>query len=391
MKLSYSRLSVYLDCGYQFALKYLGAARYNESSDALDVGKAVHWALEQTVKEMVAAGLVGMQAVPIDKVLAYYEKVAVDETGLMTFEGYHDGLAIIRSLKLTFDPSLVLEVEGEFDDPIAGTPHSIGGFIDRVAKVDEETMEVLDYKTGKILVTAEHNKQLMIYAWSLAKRYSWAQKFRLVIEMIRTGETSVWTISREEVDKMGAWLTHVANRLEREIAAFEEDKQLALAAAEQGEAAPSPRAFGTKIGANCQWCPFAGLCLKTHPLGSADVKAGNTMESMVAEFVRLQTIGKRAYGGMYKVLAKIEQAAMKTDVTQVDTPLGTFRLESDMDFTLPDVVDVFKAHNTKVSPYLKLDFYKLKALAAKPTELGASLRKVARPKVSVVEVKDEEY
>lgn len=386
MKLSYSRLSVFLDCPKRFLIQYMGAERYNETTDALDTGKAFHWAVENTVKEMIEAGVTGRVEVPKDRVLQLFNGCDIEETGPMSLYAHSDGVEIIRSMTLMVDPSKVAYVEGDFEEAIPATPHTIGGFIDRVDRLDAETMEVIDYKTGKVLVQAENNKQLMIYAWALSKRYPEIMRWKLTIEMVRTGESSSWEVETKDLKKIEEWLTYIANRLDAEIAQWREEQE---AIAEFGKDEVKQIAFKPVVGANCQWCPFAADCLKDHPLGVPEPMSTNDMIRMVEDYVRLSTMGKRAYSGKYRLLSKIEAAVMRSDVSEFDTSVGRYVIDSGMTFNLTEVVDVFKAHGRKISPFLKLDDWKLKREAEKDTELGRALREVSRPKIDLKLIETE--
>jgi putative RecB family exonuclease len=138
--LSYSRLSRFEQCPLSFKLHYIERLRA-EPGLPLRFGKAVHAVLEVLVREHMEEERVG----PL-----WQEAWAREErTGVDVFQ---EGVEILQRFvrdQGALDAHDVLAVEKEFRLPVGSFTEL--GFIDRVDRVDDETIKVIDYKTNRML------------------------------------------------------------------------------------------------------------------------------------------------------------------------------------------------------------------------------------------------
>ena len=113
------------------------------------------------------------------------------------------------------------------------------GFVDCVV-IDGDTLEIIDYKTGYVLVSPKENEQLIIYACGLIEKFSAAFEF----EKIKL------TIVQPCRDRFESWTTTTAQiqaRGEKILARVEDIK---AGAAEFDASDPEA----------CQWCDAKTVC-----------------------------------------------------------------------------------------------------------------------------------
>ena len=234
--LSYSRLSRFEQCPRSFQFHYV-ARRQATPGMPLRFGKVVHAALERLLREVVDREKTG----PLDEkraVALFSEAWAAEKlTGLHEFG---EGIAIVRAFvraQGVVDHRDVLAIEKEFRLP-AG-PFTVLGFIDRVDRIDDETIEVIDYKTNRQLFTRDEvdtSLQLSLYELAVRRMWPWAKKVRLTFAMLRQG------------------LRMTTTRTEEQLAA-------ALTYAETlGRMTETETEFPARVSGNCVYCDHRAHC-----------------------------------------------------------------------------------------------------------------------------------
>jgi len=94
----------------------------------------------------------------------------------------------------------VLAVEKEFHLPVG--PFTVLGFIDRVNWVDDETIEVVDYKTNRQIFTRDEvdsSLQLSLYHVAVQRLWPWAKNIKLTFRMLRHGLRQETTRTPEQL------------------------------------------------------------------------------------------------------------------------------------------------------------------------------------------------
>ncbi len=198
--LSYSRLSRFEQCPLSFKLHYIEKLRA-EPGLPLRFGKAVHAVLEVLVREHMEEERVG----PLSEERAvelWQEAWAREEmTGVEVFQ---EGVEILQRFvrdQGTLDAHDVLAVEQEFRLPVG--PFTVLGFIDRVDRVDDETIEVIDYKTNRMLFTraeVDTSLQLSLYETAVRRIWPWAKNVKLTFDMLRHGIRQQTERTSEQLD-----------------------------------------------------------------------------------------------------------------------------------------------------------------------------------------------
>jgi len=185
--LSFSRLSRFETCPLSYRFHYVDQLPA-EPGVPLRFGKLIHAVLESLVREVLENELTG----PLSEERAVEllrEAWAADE--LVGVDVFQEALRIVRDFvrgQGVVDHRNVLAVEKEFRLPVG--EFEVLGFIDRVDQVDDETIEVIDYKTNRQLFTREEvdtSLQLSLYAAAVKRLWPWAKKVKLAFLMLRHG------------------------------------------------------------------------------------------------------------------------------------------------------------------------------------------------------------
>ena len=234
--LSYSRLSRFEQCPLSFKLHYIDQ-KQAEPGVPLRFGKAVHAVLETLVREHMEQEREG----PLSEERAvelWQEAWAAGElSGIAVFE---EGLGILRSFVRRqghLDHQDVLAIERRFELMVG--PFVVLGFIDRVDRVDDETIEVIDYKTNRLLFNREEvdtSLQMSLYELAVRQLWPWAKKVRLTFDMLRHD------------------LRMTTERTEEQLAG-------ALAYVEtMGRMTEEAREFPARLNPNCVYCDHRQDC-----------------------------------------------------------------------------------------------------------------------------------
>ncbi len=183
--LSFSRLSRFEQCPLSFKLHYIDK-QVAEPGDPLKFGKAVHAVLEALVREHVSDERVG--PLSEDRAIEILSAAWAAE-GLAGMGLFQEGVDILRGFvrdQGELDHRDVLAFEKEFRLQVGR--FTVLGFIDRVDCVDDETVEVIDYKTNRLLFTREEvdtSLQMSLYHLAAKQLWPWAKKVRLTFHMLR--------------------------------------------------------------------------------------------------------------------------------------------------------------------------------------------------------------
>ncbi len=159
--LSHSSISLYQECPQKWKFKYID--KIPEAPKwFFSFGQSVHKALE------FFYGVRMLPAPTLDELLAHYKRHWKKEgykDARQEAEYFADGERILRGFYdkhiPTFRPPLFAEYPFKLD--VDGVP--VAGFIDRIDKLDNGNLAVVDYKTGKAfdLKRVEKDAQLTMY------------------------------------------------------------------------------------------------------------------------------------------------------------------------------------------------------------------------------------
>jgi RecB family exonuclease len=234
--LSYSRLSRFEQCPLSFKIHYIDK-QVAEPGDPLKFGKAIHAVLERLVREHVDTERVA--PLSEDRALELF-RLAWTAEGMTGVELFQEGVEILRTFVLDqgeLDHRDVLAIEKEFHLPVGR--FTVLGFIDRVDCVDDETVEVIDYKTNRQLFTredVEHSLQMSLYHLAALKLWPWAKKVRLTFHMLRHGLRMQTERTLEQLDTARLYVETL------------------------GEMTEKATEFPARLNANCIYCDHRQQC-----------------------------------------------------------------------------------------------------------------------------------
>lgn len=212
--LSYSRLSRFETCPLSYRLHYI-EKKQAEPGLPLRFGKTIHAVLERLIKEVVDDERTG--PLSEERAIELYREAWGAErlTGMDVFA---EGLAILRRFiaeQGVVDHRDVLAIEKEFRLPVG--PLEVLGFIDRVDWIDDETVEVIDYKTNHQLFTRDEvdtSLQMSLYEVAVRRLWPWAKKVKLTFWMLRHGVRQETTRTEEQLADALAYVETLGRQTE---------------------------------------------------------------------------------------------------------------------------------------------------------------------------------
>lgn len=212
--LSYSRLSRFETCPLSYRLHYI-EKKQAEPGLPLRFGKTIHAVLERLIKEVVDDERTG--TLSEERAIELYRETwgAEQLTGMDVFA---EGLAILRRFiaeQGVVDHRDVLAIEKEFRLPVG--PFEVLGFIDRVDWIDDETVEVIDYKTNHQLFTRDEvdtSLQMSLYEVAVRRLWPWAKKVKLTFWMLRHGVRQQTTRTEEQLADALAYVETLGRQTE---------------------------------------------------------------------------------------------------------------------------------------------------------------------------------
>jgi len=234
--LSYSRLSRFETCPLSYRLHYI-EKKQAEPGLPLRFGKTIHAVLERLIKEVVDDERTG--PLSEERAIELYREAWGAErlTGMDVFA---EGLAILRRFiaeQGVVDHRDVLAIEKEFRLPVG--PFEVLGFIDRVDWIDDETVEVIDYKTNHQLFTRDEvdtSLQMSLYEVAVRRLWPWAKKVKLTFWMLRHGVRQVTTRTEEQLADALAYIETLGRQTE------------------------TATAYPARLNTNCSYCDHRKQC-----------------------------------------------------------------------------------------------------------------------------------
>ncbi|MEK7576425.1 MAG: PD-(D/E)XK nuclease family protein [Patescibacteria group bacterium] len=245
MRISFSALDTYTTCPQKYKFQEIDKIKGPKSKEAL-FGTAIHEALKfmfsrdplfPTSEEVTAhfrENFTSIQSISDSNKTRYLE------SGEKMLKDFYT-----KNPPWTFR---VVDLESRFeaiiDDPVYSTSHTLVGSIDRIDKRDDETFEIIDYKTSRKLPsqeTVDNNMQLAIYQIGLRKRWPHIQpeQIKLTLYFVKSNEKLSTTRNAET---LAGTETKILSRLH----VIEEKTKI-------GDFPPTPSAL-------CEWCPYKQMC-----------------------------------------------------------------------------------------------------------------------------------
>jgi len=212
--LSVSRLKRYEQCPCAFKLHYVDELP-SEPGIPGEFGKLLHDTLQQLFQWVVDEEFTGF--LPEDRMVALYRE-AWSRSGLTGLALYQEGLTILRSYVRRHpkvDHFNVLGIEIEFNLQLE--EFIVNGRIDRVDRVDDETVRIIDYKSNRMLFHREEvdfDLQMSCYALAARELYPWAKRFEFVFHMLRHDLHMGTTRSDEQIQDAAGYIVALGRETE---------------------------------------------------------------------------------------------------------------------------------------------------------------------------------
>jgi RecB family exonuclease len=253
---SVSRLKRYEQCPRAFALQYIDKAprdtdptfttRFDlDLHEGADFGSLIHTTLETIFRWVVQNEFQGSP--PEDVITKSYRDAfqASAITGNDTFGEGRDLLRVYFDRHPIVDHLSVLDVEREFRIQREGV--TLLGYIDRVDKIDDETIRIVDYKTNRMLFSRDDvdtDLQMSIYGVAAKTLYPWAKRVEYAFDMIR--HDIRMTTERDESDLQEAsdYVVALTQRIE----------------AKANDPLELEKTFPAVLNGLCHWCGQNDRC-----------------------------------------------------------------------------------------------------------------------------------
>ena len=255
MRYSHSSIETFKTCPLQFKYNYIEKPDIKKKQNAeAFMGSMVHDTLEKLYKDLKYNKIN-----TIEEVLAYYNSLFKESYSEDKVEIIREGF-IIENYRETgekylinyynqykpFDQSKTLGLEQEitisFYDSLKDKTYNLVGYIDKLALISEDHIEIGDYKTNAQAKTQEEvdkDRQLAIYMIAIKKLYPFVKEISLSWYFLSAGikQTSYRTDEQLKV-------------LEEEV--IENIRDI--------EDAKEKDYFPAKPSALCDWCSFRTIC-----------------------------------------------------------------------------------------------------------------------------------
>jgi putative RecB family exonuclease len=188
-RFSHSKLTTYQQCPQKYKFRYVDEIPPPVRSIELHLGDTVHQALEKLYADALLGKLHSS-----DELLAFYQgkwdegyspQMRIVRSGTNARTYLELGRQMLRAYHQRFYPfneSTTLELEEKFSFPLSDG-HEIKGIIDRLARAEDGSLEIHDYKTSRRYPSPSQvgsDMQLALYELALRQRWPDAQRITLI-------------------------------------------------------------------------------------------------------------------------------------------------------------------------------------------------------------------
>jgi len=271
--LSVSRIKLFEKCPQAFRYRYVHKRKGDPSTNiAASLGKLVHKAFEIIFTKAEAEEYVG--PVTDEMILSAY-RTAFGSEPVFDQQSYVNGGEWLRGYfrrHPKIDAYDILGTEVRFDFDFEG--FHIMGYIDRIDRVDDETIRVVDYKTNRFAFSREAlatDLQVSVYEFAVRMLFEQAKNVQLRFDMVRLGFEQATKREAETSVEALRFMVDMAKAIEHPDQPWE-----------------------AKLNPLCPWCDHRSHCVEYQEAITQDFKimvvAPEDLEAVAGERERAKTI-----------------------------------------------------------------------------------------------------
>jgi putative RecB family exonuclease len=244
---SHSRLSTFEQCPMRYKFQYIDKIRVKRDGIEAFMGSRVHEVLQKLYDDLSMS-----KPNTLDELLEYYDK--------LWEENWHSNVVIVRKnygadhyrntgrqAIITyyeqyepFDSTTTLGTEEKFIIPLDDeNRYKLIGYIDRLARTPDGTIEIHDYKTSKRLPSQEdvdNDRQLALYQLAIQTKWPKEKDMKLIWHYLIHNMEMVSSRTAEQLEKEKSDILKIIAEIE------------------------STDSFEALESALCPWCDFQELC-----------------------------------------------------------------------------------------------------------------------------------
>ncbi|MCH7883397.1 PD-(D/E)XK nuclease family protein [Patescibacteria group bacterium] len=375
MRISYSAIDTYKTCPLKYKYQEIDKIKVPKSKEAV-FGTALHASLKfMFSRDPLYPTLDEVVNFYLDK-WAHYTTKAVwnDESEVKAFQD--QGIAILKKFYSHNQPwnFNVLDLESRFEVPLTdehtGETHTLAGIIDRIDKPDDNTYEIIDYKTGRRMPsqeTLDQNLQLSIYHLGLVRRWPHIENknIRLTLHFLKHGEKISTTRTADDLERTKKTILGTIHEIHERKS--------------KDDFPPTPSAL-------CNWCGYRPICPVWKHLYQKDKKTPNKEEitRIIKEYFELKVEAQKNSARIKELHAMLADYMKEEDVLRLFSDEGyiakTVKTAEKYDF---DRVKEILEPLGKWSEVLKADEKKLAMLLPTlSTDIQQKIKEVSTQKTT---------
>ncbi|MDQ5882963.1 MAG: nuclease family protein [Patescibacteria group bacterium] len=236
------------------------------------------------------------------------EEKAYFQEGLRMLEQYY---------KFNFPPkTTILDLETRFEAVVDETPdqpggkHILTGVIDRIDKLPDGSLEIIDYKTGKRMPSqkeVDSNLQLALYALGLKRKWPKVdlEQLRLSLYFLKFNEKIETKKTEEDLIKTQQKIINLIHRIQTS-------------------------SFEPKASPLCNWCGYRPICpiwRQFYEAGSEKDFNGINIEEKIDEYFKLREDKNKLENELKKLKNLIEVYSQQKGLKRVFGTNGYFAQE----------------------------------------------------------------
>ncbi|MEW6411671.1 MAG: PD-(D/E)XK nuclease family protein [Candidatus Zixiibacteriota bacterium] len=317
---SYSSLDTYRTCPRKFKFTYVEKAptRPGVTADTY-LGTAVHRVLRQ-LYALAADGIVMEPGQVVGLYREQWDKLDRNQISVTSeFYTVDDYVRIGQEMLVRhyekyrpFKRGTLLGAELLLTFGLPGTPYAFKSYIDRLTKLEDGTVEIVDYKTGQSLIQPSDPRffyQMGLYQLAVQANYPQFNKVELSQHWLRQDEIISRTLSGEEVELLI------------------EDMRVAIVETIRATRLDD---FPAREGTHCSYCDYQHLCpAKAHRRLLEAQQQAETQQALTAEQIRqMADEYLKLYARQKEIKSELE--ALKANLIEVARQMDMSRFESAM-------------------------------------------------------------